>query len=250
LKQIEGTYQSTRRADSTKLRISSLVAQGIASIDKDGALLIEDAKDLRGHPIKFKPLGNDLWQEVDGQRRVFAIRDDRGRIVRLAVDFPGVQLQRVPWYEGKKLIFSLLGGSLVILLAVMVATLCRFIRRVLLRKRPKPIAQPGTAWLPFASKLAGWLWVALFGTIGGIVAALGDNAIPPTPAWDKYFLLMNCVVFILLLLSAYAVISAIRASRGTLRWITKVKFALVAVACAFLSWFAIHWHLIGPAGRI
>jgi CubicO group peptidase (beta-lactamase class C family) len=250
LKQVEGTYESTRRADSTKLKVFSLVNQGKASIDKDGALLIEDTKDLRGHPIKFKPLSNDLWQEVDGQRRVFAIRDDRGKIIRLAIDFAGVQLQRVPWYESKKLIFPLLGGSLVILLAVIIATLYRFVRRLFLRKRPRPAAQLGTAWLPFTSKLAAWLWVALFAAIGGIIASLGDDAIPPTPAWDKYFVLMNCVVFILLVLSAYAILWAIRTSTGTLRWITKIKFALVALACAFLSWFAIHWHVIGQVGRI
>ena len=250
LNQVAGTYQSTRRADSTKIKLFSLFSQVTASVNKDGALVSDDIKDLRGHPVKFKPLGNDLWQEIDGQRRLFVIRDDRGKVVRLASDFPGAQLQRVPWYENKKLIVPLLGCSVAILLAVVIATLLRFFRRLLFRKRPKLSAQPGTRWLPGFSKLAAWLWIALVGAILGVSAAMGDDSLPPTPAWDKYFVLLNCVLAVLLVLSLCAVISAIRASTSNLRWITKLKFALVALACAFLSWFAIHWHLIGQIHRI
>ena len=151
LKEIEGIYQGTRRADSTKLKMAALVAQRAASINKDGALLLEDAKDLRGHPIKFKPLTKDLWQEVDAQQPLCAIRDHHGRIVRLATNFAGVQLQRVPWYESKKLIFPMLGASLLILLLVLLATLQRFGQRVFFHNRPRPAAQPGTIWLPFLS---------------------------------------------------------------------------------------------------
>ena len=38
--------------------------------------------------------------------------------------------------------------------------------------------------------------------------------------------------------------------RNYLRAITKVKFSLVALACLFLMWFAIHWNIIGPATRL
>ena len=38
LKDIAGNYQSTRRADSTKLAISNPAGQGVASVDKDGVL--------------------------------------------------------------------------------------------------------------------------------------------------------------------------------------------------------------------
>ena len=79
---------------------------------------------------------------------------------------------------------------------------------------------------------------------------MSNDSLPPSPAWDKYFLLMNCALTLLLLLSAYTIVSAIRAWKGDLRRITKVKFALVALACAALSWFSIHWHLIGQITRI
>ena len=68
-------------------------------MDKDGILTIEDWNDLRGHQVKFRPIGKDLWQAQEDQQRVFAIRDSGNRVVRIAFDFPGVQFQRVPWYE-------------------------------------------------------------------------------------------------------------------------------------------------------
>src|SRR5580692_2166511 len=95
LKDIAGNFQSTRRADSTKLAIGNPAGQSVFSFDKDGYLTIDTAKDLRGHTRKWKPIGKDLWQVDDEQARLLAIRDSSGKIVRLAVNFPGVQLQRV-----------------------------------------------------------------------------------------------------------------------------------------------------------
>ena len=67
LKQIEGTYMSTRRAETTKLRLFSLLGQAPVKIDKDGAAVIDFvyAKDLRLHTIHWKPIAKDLWQEVE-----------------------------------------------------------------------------------------------------------------------------------------------------------------------------------------
>ena len=109
---IEGVYQSTRREDSTKLKLLSFLSQRSATIDKQGVLSLGDMKNLRNHPIKWKPIAKDLWQEIDGQQRVFAIRDQADRVVRLAYDFPGVQAQRVPWYEHKNPVLTAVFASL------------------------------------------------------------------------------------------------------------------------------------------
>ena len=251
LEAVEGTYVSTRRADSTKLALMNLFDQRSAKVDKDGILQIEDVRDLRGHPIKWRPIGKDLWQEVDGQRRLFAIRDAGGRVVRLAYDFPGVQGQRVPWYNNGKLVLTAAGASLGILVAVVVASLSRMGRRIFLRKRGKPSPQPGTRWLPFVSQAAAWVWVAMSSTLAIFFALKGDDLLPPTPAWDKYFFLINLVTMLALLLSLFAVLSGVRIwKRKDTRRITRVKYSLVALACLLLSLIAIHWNLIGPVKRI
>jgi hypothetical protein len=247
LEAIEGTYQTTRRADSTRLKLAALLAQRSATVDKDGVLHVEDVKDLRGHPIKWKPIGKDLWQEVDGQRRLFAIRDSRGKVVRLAYDFPGVQAQRAPWYENAACVLTAAGASLVVLIAVVLAPVERFVRRMFLRKRPRPAPQPGTRRLPRFTQLAAVVWCVLLLSVAAFFVVSGDDLLPPNYTWDKYFIWMNLVTALAVLLSVPALFSALCIWRQkNLRAITKAKYSLVALACIILSWFAIHWHLIGP----
>ena len=251
LKAVEGTYQSTRRADSTRLKFFTLLNQRTANVDKDGVLHVGDMKDLRGHRIKWKPVGKDLWQQVDDQTRLFTIRDDKGKIVRLAYEFPGVQAQRVHWYENAKWVLYAVHASLGILVLVLLASVLRIISRIFLRKRGRPAPQPGTKWLPWFTRMAALTWIAIAVWIISFLNATGDDLTPPTAAWDKYFLLLNLVTAIGLFFSLLAILSGLRVwSKKELRWITKVKYSLVALACLFLSWFAIHWHFIGPVHRI
>lgn len=250
LKDIEGTYQATRRDDTTKFKLSGLFSQRGASVDKDGVLTIAGSRDLRAHPIKWKLIAKDLWQAEDEQQRIFAIRDKNNKIVRLAVDFPGVQFQRVPWYENKSWVLIAFFSSLGIFLLVILASLVRTFRRIFQRRRPTPAPQPGTIWLTAAPRLAAFLWIALLGTVIGYFLIKGDDLMPPTPAWFRWFAIENFAAMVAIVVSTLAVIAGIKSWGRDLRLITKLKFSLVALACAFLSWFAIHWHIIGPTNRI
>ena len=250
LKAIAGTYESTRRDDTTKFKLSTLFSQRSASVDKDGVLTVDGVRDLRGHPIKWKPIGKDLWQAEDDQQSIFAIRDGKDKVVRLAVDFPGVQLQRVPWYENQSWVMVALGASLGVLLLVVIASFIRTWRRLFQRKRPRPEPQPGTIWLTAAPRLAAFIWVLFLGTLLGYFAAKGDDLLPPTPQWFKWFVLENFVAMLAIVVSTIAAIAGFDAWSRKIRVITKFKFTFVALACAFLSWFAIHWHIIGPTHRI
>ena len=251
LKSVEGAYQSTRRADSTKTRLNNLFSQRVASVDKEGVLTLGDVKDLRGHTIKWKPIAADLFQQVDGQRRLFAIRDGSGKVIRLAYDFPGVQAERVEWYDAAGFVYVLCGGSAAILAAVIVASLYRLGRRLAFKNRPKLVPQPGTLWLPRVTRVAAWLWVGLLGGIFGFLASHGDDLAPPTAAWDKYLYLVNAVALLAVLFSILAICSGLIAwFRPGLRRITQIKFSLVALACLALSWLAIHWNILGPATQL
>jgi CubicO group peptidase (beta-lactamase class C family) len=250
LNAIVGTYQSTRRFESTRLKLGNLIGQGDAAVDKDGVLKLEDFKDLRGHVRRWKPIGKDLWQEENEQRRIFAIRDSYGQIVRIAVGFPGVQYERVPWYENSQWIFPVLGCSLVIVLLVVGATVGRLSRRIFLSKRPALKEQPGTVWLTMGPRLSACAWSVLVVGTAVLMSRLESETILPTHAVDKYFVMMNWVTGAAIVLSIFAIVAGLRIwRRSEIRVISKVKFSLVAAACLFLIWFSVHWHLIGPAHR-
>jgi CubicO group peptidase (beta-lactamase class C family) len=250
LKALAGTYQATRRSESNKLKIGSLLGQIEATVDKDGVLKVDDFKDLRGHVRQWKPIGKDLWQEVEDQGRMFAVRDRMGTIVRLAISFPSVQFERVPWYENSQTILPILVGSLVILAAVVAAFLVRIGRKIFFSKRPPLKQQPGSVRLTLGSKLSASAWVVLTVGTGILLSRLENETMLPTHALDKYFVMMNIVTGVAIFLSLFAIFAGLRVwRRPDIRFISKLKFSLVAGACVFLTWFSFHWHLIGPAHR-
>lgn len=247
---IVGTYQSTRRSESTRLKLGNLIEQVGATVDKDGVLKIEDVNDLRGHVRQWKPIGKDLWQDVGDQRRLYAIRDGSGKIVRIAVSFPGGQLERVSWYEKGKVILPSLTVSLLILAAVVTASLARLGRKIFLSKRPPFQQQPGSVRLTLGAWLSSVAWIVLAVGTCVLLSRMVNETVLPTHALDKYFVLMNVVTGLAILPSLFAIYAAVRIlRRSDIRAISKVKFSLVGLACIFMTWFSVHWHLIGPAHR-
>jgi hypothetical protein len=213
-------------------------------------LTIDTAKDLRGHARKWKPIGKDLWQVQDEQARLFAIRDSSGKIVRIAINFPGVQLQRVPWYENKRLVGISAGISVLILLLVVLASLIRLGRRLFFRNRAVLKPQPGTLWLTFGSRLAAFTWIVVAIWLVAMAAALQGDALPSFPVIQRYFTLITWFSVLAALFSIFALVAGIRIwARADVRLISRVKFSLVALACLFLTWYSIHWNLIGPIHR-
>ncbi len=250
LKDISGNFQATRRADSTKLAIGNPAGQSLFSVDKDGVLTIDTAKDIRGHARKWKPIGKDLWQAENDQARLFAIRDSSGKIVRVAVNFPGVQLQRVPWYEHKSFVGISLAVSLLILLAVVAASLIRLGRRLFFRNRPPLKPQLGTLWITIGPRLAAFLWIIVAIWLAAMAANLQNEALPSFPVIQRYFSLITWFSLLAALFSIFALIAGIRVwTRADVRFISRFKFGLVALACVFLTWYAFHWNLIGPIQR-
>ena len=252
LRTMTGTYRSTRRADSTKIKLGDLMEYVHATGDaKEGVLKLDHFKDLRGHVQSWKPAGSGLWRAVDGQELLFGIPDDHGRIERLAVDFPGVQFERVPWYENDKLILWLLGASVAIVAAVVLASLIRLGRRLLLSDRAPLQEQPGTMWLTLGPRAAAFAWMLVCAWVVVLFIKLTvSTSLPPTHAADKYFVLCNLLTGLAILVSFPAFLAGVRVwTRDGLRLISKAKFTLVALACLFLTWFSIHWNLIGPAHR-
>jgi CubicO group peptidase (beta-lactamase class C family) len=245
-----GAYLPTRRADSTVTALGNLVLQRTASVDKDGVLTVDHFDDTHGHTAKWKPIAKDLWQQVDDQGKLFFIRDAGGHVVRLAYDFAGDQGQRIPWWENAKLILALLAISAVILLLPLAASLVRFVRRRAFRRRPRCEPQPGTLYLTAGPRCACFAWL-IVGGIGGAIAVhfASDTALAPTSAFDKYFVMQNFFAVIALFFSVWAVISGIAIWFREIRIITRVKFSLVALACLFLAFFTLHWHILGPAHR-
>ena len=184
LKDIEGTYQATRRADSTILKLFALIGQAHAKLDKDGVLHVDRSKDLRGHPFGWKPIGPDLWQQVDDQGKLFAIRAADGRIERLAGAFAAAQLQRVPWYDRDRFVFATLGLCALIGISVLFNLILRVARRYVFRAS-QPIAPAGRIALSALPKATIIYWLLLLVSLAVLFSRFDEDSLPPSSSWDK-----------------------------------------------------------------
>jgi len=108
--------------------------------------------------------------------------------VRLAYDFPGVQAERVRWYENAKLVLPALGFSVTTLLLAALAPFIRAVRRVVFSRRPPLEPQPGTRWLPRVTQVGAWIWVLLFSSLFIFLSAVGWRFSAPYSGLGQVFL--------------------------------------------------------------
>ena len=145
--------------------------------------------------------------------------------------------------------FIALGFCALVAVCVLFNVLLRLARRFLLLSS-QPIAPadriPLTAWC----KTAAIYWLVTLITLGLFFGLFDEDSLPPTSAWEKYFLIGDILLVIAVLLSLGTVVSALRVWRlASVSPVSRIKFTLVAFACLYFSWFAIHWHAITPAHR-
>lgn len=94
-----GTYNKTRRLESSFLKAMELAGQVTVSLDRDGGIVLSVAPGLDGKPRKWVEIAPFVWREQDGKMRL-AAKVEKGRVVRFSVDSgsPYIAFDRVPWY--------------------------------------------------------------------------------------------------------------------------------------------------------
>jgi CubicO group peptidase (beta-lactamase class C family) len=240
-----GDYLSSRREDSTKFRLLSMGDIRKVETTKDGDLTISTAKDFHGHLLHFHPIGNDSFYEEQTQNTLHFERAANGHINGYATPS---HADRVPLPE-RPLVFGILANlSLLTILAACIAPIVRTFRRIFQRGRPAVAPQPGTLWLTRPLQLAAFAILAVVAYVIFLVKHFGDiSNFYQIGHLDNYFNLQNVLTLLALLAIVVGVISGIKVLRGQLRFITKLKFALVTLSCLYCSWFFLYFHLIGSA---
>lgn len=115
---LAGHYLPSRRSESSFLRIGNLWDQAVLTTRSDGMMEVSALHDVEGAIIRWRPVGPDLWQQVDGPSRLAVVRD-RGEILYLATDElpPTMVFQPVSWIEDGRYMLPLFWALLAILAA-------------------------------------------------------------------------------------------------------------------------------------
>jgi CubicO group peptidase (beta-lactamase class C family) len=127
---VSGTYDGTRRGETTLLKILALLGQFSVRSDKEGVLQIEGMKNQSGELKRWREIAPLVYREVDGLERI-GFRHDASGAVGEMLPFPAIyEGQRVPWYASKIFIGLLIGGNLLLaLLTVLLWPVAVIIRK-------------------------------------------------------------------------------------------------------------------------
>ena len=117
---IDGRYLTTRHGESGPLALLALLSQVSVAVSADGTMTQSDAFGLDGRPVKYRYLGNGLWQDPeDATHRSWFKRGADGRW-QMNARVPVFVEQQVPWTRSAALWTPLLGLSLLVVAASLV----------------------------------------------------------------------------------------------------------------------------------
>lgn len=230
-----GAYRFARHSN-TKIDKAMIAASSpitVSVLPKTGRLLVTG---LGEKPAQFAPVGDSLFQQVEGHTRIGFTEDSSGHVTRLSVGaLPFMGTERVPWYEMPSLWYVLLGSSALLFLTVFTTL---YYRRKDVRAMP---AEPRRAiWLSVAT--AAWFFLT-FIIIGVVIASNASSLGAAIPTSLKVALVMPIIFVLLTLLLIVAAVQVWRRSYwGAGR---RVHFTLIALAAVVVCLFFNQWNLLG-----
>jgi hypothetical protein len=242
---VSGLYTTSRRSDSTFLKIAAILGQYGVHSDEKGILTIEGNKNLRGSLKRWREIDPLLYHEVDGPGLIAFRRNEKGVVTEL-VSSPITLEQRVTGLASKTLILPLIGGSL----ALLIVTLLLWPVAAVIRKRyARPLAlSPGDRLLFRFSRIVCILEISCIALVGlpmsradSNVSYIGDGLNP----WLVASHITGWLAAIGLIVLAIAAVRFWKAP--DLGWWARVHATLLLLASvAFIS-FAWYGHLLSPS---
>jgi CubicO group peptidase (beta-lactamase class C family) len=242
---VSGIYRTSRRSESTFLKIAAILGQYAVQSDEKGILTIEGNKNLRGSLKRWREIGPLLYREVDGPELLAFRRNPNDGGVEL-LSSPITLEQRVTGFASKTLLLPLIGGSL----ALLIATVLLWPLAALIRKRyarPLPLS-PGNRLLFRLSRLVCILEIAFLALVGLPISFADSNVSYIGEGLNPWLTASHLTGWLSALGLVVLAIAALRFWKAPdLGWWARVHATLLLLASvAFIS-FAWYGHLLSPS---
>jgi len=246
--EVVGSYEISRRAETSLLKAFTALAQATVSERDDGTIEINILTGPNGQLRRFEPIGDGVFREVNGQDRIAFLRDAAGRIT-MAPWFSGVQVfQRVEPGQSSLFYLSVLGiASLILILNLVlwpVAALIRWRYYTGLEWRtPAHLLRAGTM------AAAAALLTMIFGIAGVFIPRLDD---PWTldGSLDGQLRMFQMIGMAGAVGTIIPIVNAAQSWTNPLRgFLGRIKETAVALSCLALIWFAWTMNLFDQSLR-
>jgi len=243
---VSGHYLSSRRAETTILRILSVTGEAKVFRNDDGTISVNELKDMSGIPIKFSEIGPMSFRNVNGQEKIGFKHDYSGNMVGV-IDFPFMLLQKASWLDNSALQQPLIVGSLSILvLTILLWPILAAVRW----HYAKPLSLTAEQRrLRLLVRLACVALVAFVAAFAGFFAVGEKHIEILSPRGNPWLRLIQLVGWLGVLGSVIAIYNAVKSWQDRARWIwsrvgdTLIALACVGALCFIFTCHMLHWSL-------
>lgn len=244
---VSGLYTTSRRSESTFLKIAAILGQYAVRSDEKGILTIEGYKNLRGNLKRWREIGPLLYHEVDGPDMIAFRRGEQGSVTALLAS-PVTLEQRVTGFASKAAILPLVGGSL----AFLIATVLLWPVAAIIRKRygrPLPLS-PRDRFLFRLSRIICVLEIGCLVLVGLPMSRIDTNISYMGDGLNPWLTASHITGWLAAVGLIVLAIAAVRFWKTPgLGWWPRVHATLLLLASGAFMSFAWSAHLLTPSLR-
>lgn len=227
--EVSGSYRVSRREEGTLLGLLYNLLQSKVAAQADGTIELADFKQLNGKPKRWREIQPYVYQEVDGQEKLFFIRRDGGDF-EIAIRYPFMSFQRVPFF-GSALFYQIL---LIFTASILVLTILLWPVAAILRKRygkPLNLSRADRRSRLLARLVC--LWILAFLVTFGLILVTGFKEIEIfSTKNDVLFRLLNVMALVGVAGAFLAIRNALRTLRSKERGrLEKFTETVIALGC-------------------
>jgi CubicO group peptidase (beta-lactamase class C family) len=237
---IAGLYQVSRRADSSFLKLFSLLGQMKVIANADGTISIDPLKAPNDELRKFEEVQPFLFREVNGQDKVAFKKDANGNW-QFQVEIPVFIFQKVDFLENKYFNYALLiFGLSIVALTVLLWPVGALVRKHY--AHPLELT-PAERRQRLLVRLICLLFLGLL--VGWVSAISAAEDIATLNALPGRIILFGFLGLLCLFGTIFVLWNALKSWRASNRWIwAKLHDVALALACVSLVWFLVYWKLM------
>lgn len=240
-KMVSGRYITSRRADTTILKLLTLLDEPKVSANADNTISLDALKDLNGKPKKLQEIGPLMFRAVNDQDHVGFKRDDSGNLV-FATDFPVFVFQQAPAGLNSGLDLPLIICAVVILvLAILFWPLSALIRR----HYGQPLSlSPQLRRLRLLVRLVAIIDIVFLAAFLLFFSMAEKDIGILSPRFNPLLRAIQIVGWLGVIGMLVALWNAFRSWREPRWFCSRVAESLIAIACVVFVWFVFTWNML------
>lgn len=240
---VSGSYISSRRSQTNLFFLLALLGEAtVSSPKKDGIIVLDEAKDLNGQPIRWREIAPLRYRNVNGQEEILFKRASDGHLDLVGI-FPVFISQSVSAAINKKLLLPIFIGSLgIIALAVLFWPAGALLRKHY--KQPLVMDSPTRRLRLFVKSICVLDLLFVIG-LAVIVSKISNDIGALNAHLDPGIHLTQVIGLLGAAGSLVVVYYALRArNMGQKTAFIRICDALLALACLSFAWVLLISHLL------